>query len=444
MPQAITRHTGATALVDYVLDRPELLEAVRSLPAPALKRLIDHVGLEAAGEVVALLSSEQLAAVFDDDLWLSEEPGRDERFDVERFALWLQVLVEQDAALAARTLAELDLDLVTLALSRLLLVIDVDRLAQSMSAADPEDGEQLEKQLEAGLYHEFEEYRVISRGAPGWDALLAALLEWHERDYAGFARALERCCAISSEFIEDNGGLFEVLSAAEATEQDVAAARADRRAAAGYVAASDARAFLRLALENEPPRRADDYDAITRAYFRALGPARSGPAQGGARALAAEARQRGLAELLAALEVATGSQPASRALAAGDAQGAAPRLRAALRALAEPEPALHARRLEEAAYLANVLLAAMGPSHMRPVEAAEAALWLCELGADRALRARAARPERIAKLLREASLVALLHTGLRALLRARAAPTPLAALRAQLDAQGYATGSPGT
>jgi hypothetical protein len=52
---------------------------------------------------------------------------------------------------------------------------------------------------------------------------------------------------MSREYIADNGGLYEVLSAEQMLEEDLAAERETRRAQHGYVAPSAAAAFLRLA-----------------------------------------------------------------------------------------------------------------------------------------------------------------------------------------------------
>src|SRR5574340_561157 len=57
-------------------------------------RRIERVGLEDAGELMALATTEQLLHVFDETLWTSAAPGRDERLDPERFAVWLEVMLE--------------------------------------------------------------------------------------------------------------------------------------------------------------------------------------------------------------------------------------------------------------------------------------------------------------------------------------------------------------
>jgi hypothetical protein len=95
-PTASVRH-----VLSRILDEPALVAEVRALPPAALTKLIDHVGLEDAGEIVALATTEQIANVFDEDLWT-----RNDTFDADRFVVWLEVLLEAGPAVAARPHAE--------------------------------------------------------------------------------------------------------------------------------------------------------------------------------------------------------------------------------------------------------------------------------------------------------------------------------------------------
>src|SRR5579859_5551400 len=196
-------------LLARLLEQPRLVETVQSLPPRALLGLIDHVGLEDAGELVALATTAQLERMFDEDLWRSARPGEDERFDPARFALWLEVMLEAGEDFTADKLAELPQDLVALALHAQVLVIDLDELA--ISAID----EQLEKMLEDGPSSDFGPHRVIGRSLDGWDPLVAALTALEERHGEVLRRLLERLCHASSEWIRDNGGLHHVLTSTE-------------------------------------------------------------------------------------------------------------------------------------------------------------------------------------------------------------------------------------
>src|SRR6516164_1711197 len=96
MTSSISRTQGppSTKLLMSILERPGLVAAVRELPGAVLGRLIDRIGLEDAGELVALASTAQLERVFDDDLWRADGAGGDETFRPERFVLWLRVIAE--------------------------------------------------------------------------------------------------------------------------------------------------------------------------------------------------------------------------------------------------------------------------------------------------------------------------------------------------------------
>ena len=89
-----TNVSPSTKLLLRILERPGLVAAVRELPGAVLGKLIDRIGLEDAGELVALATTAQLERVFDDDLWRAERAGGDETFQPERFALWLRVMLE--------------------------------------------------------------------------------------------------------------------------------------------------------------------------------------------------------------------------------------------------------------------------------------------------------------------------------------------------------------
>ena len=84
-------------LLDRILDTPHLAHAVPRLPAEVLHRVIQSCGLEDCGELVALATPGQLAAVFDLDLWRHAQPGLDEQFGRRRFGVWLEALMESGA-----------------------------------------------------------------------------------------------------------------------------------------------------------------------------------------------------------------------------------------------------------------------------------------------------------------------------------------------------------
>ena len=388
----------ATALLARILEAPELAGAIRRLPPSALGQLVHSIGLEDAGEIVALASTEQLEQLFDDDLWRSDISGIEEHFDAERFALWLDVLFEAGEAVVVERLVELPFDLVTLAVHRLVLVVDIDALAIEMSEAG-DDLQWTEKALESCLAEEWEEFRLISRHTSAWDTVFTALMALDRDHHDLLRRILERCCAMSQEFIEENGGLYDVLTSEQMLEGDALAERDDRRAARGFVSPADARAFLALAAtEPEKPGRRDP---ITAAYFRNLAP---GPKRPRTEDRQASTSARKLMHLLtqaqvvessnsvSALELPGPSAPKEPGAVVGPPKSTSPQptlplLRAALTELQTLDPTTYAARLEELGYLANVLIA--GQEHQgrrpRPVEALQTAIEICDAALERAV-----------------------------------------------------------
>jgi hypothetical protein len=413
-------------LLEHVLDNPALVQAVRELPPAALGTLIDAIGLEDSGELVALATTEQLEGVFDEDLWRADRAGDDPRFDPARFGLWLEVLLEAGEKAVVERLTELPLDFVSLAVARLMLVIDMDQLGIELDG-DEETLELTEKALDGTLAEEWEEFRWISRDDRSFDAVVTALLALDRDHHDVLRRIVERVAVASAEVIADNGGLYEVLTTDEMLESDARAERDDRRAAHGYVAPSDARSFLALArngIDEDAPR-----DRVTRAYFRELVPRPGAPAatsKAPSVKRAPRADTAGLLELVERAKNAAGGAdgPSPSAALAPTSEG--PLLKLALSLLAVLDPDAHAERAEELAYLTNVIVAGdatLDGRSFRPIEALERAILLADVGLELALTAGrkknaareslAERAERAAALLRTAHLDRLFRLGLR-------------------------------
>jgi hypothetical protein len=385
MPK-LTRYEPSSAgrLLRHVLERPDLVREVRELRPRELGRLIDFVGLEGASELVALATTEQLERVFDEDLWASDRPGTDPHFDSKRFAVWLEVLLEAGEEAVVSRLLELPEDFVTLAVARSLLVVDIDALGIALSEA-PDELEHIEKALESLAHEEWEEFRLIARDQGVFESLVSVLMALDREHHEFLRRILERCAAMSQEFIADNGGLYDVLTSDEMLEVDARGVRDDRRAAAGYVAPSDAKSFLEYATQGlgDPVAR----DPVTRAYFREL-----------VREDERGAERNELARLLAratAGETATSVESRARStrkrLPANAPKTLVPAtpsvLEAVLGELHDRMPAVYAERMEELAYLSNVLVAAHAPNgrRLRPIQALELAIETCNRGLDTVL-----------------------------------------------------------
>lgn len=356
-----------------IFDQPQLVSAVRELPPAMFSALIERVGLEDAGELVALATADQLERVFDDDLWKAVRAGEDETFRPDRFAVWLEVMSEAGEAHLVRRLRELPQDLLALAVQRLALVVDNDELA-GVTAASTYDAEDLADVLDRVPSDEWEELRMIPRDPGTWETVWTALQALDRDHHAQLRALLEQCCAITTEFINGNGGLYAVLTSGELLESDVAAAREDRRAAQGFVSPADARGFLALARRGDA---LDRRDAITAAYFRELAPAIAAPASGDATGeprLVALLREEQLVDARPLALLGSGSAPTTTA---------APRFEAAMRALRERDAVVFSQRLQELGYLVNVVIAGdRGPDGhaLRPVEALDRVLRACEAG----------------------------------------------------------------
>jgi len=159
--------------------------------------------------------------------------------------------------------------LVTLALHRQLLVLNIDSLAEQMQCAEEVDARLLDKALESCLYEEVGEYQLMARNPEGWESVLAVVLALDTHHHEFLVGVLERCCHLDSEHIEDNGGLYAVLTSDEMLECDIAGNREDRRARSGYVAPTTAASFLKLARTALDTAYAE-HDVVTRTYLREL------------------------------------------------------------------------------------------------------------------------------------------------------------------------------
>lgn len=369
------------------MSEPNLAEAIQSLTPQSLSRLITHIGLEDSGELLALASTAQIEKVLDEDLWTCASPGHPERFDDERFVLWLQVMLEIGDSFAAKKLEALPEDLVVLALHRNILVLNSDELRSQVN--DDEDGDMTDKAIESSLYEEFDEYMVIARQHDGWDAIVAILSTLNSSNRAFLHRLLERCWAISQRFIDDEGGLYQVLTSDETLECDLAGGREDRRAEDGFIASTTAASFLNLARMQNPSTIAETRpDPIVRSYVENL--SRSLTVEESTSASVKNPNALKLEILIAEItnEPARSRAPTQTLLGLGAASsefGDAGLFREALNDIAENSPATHSRHLDELAFLCNALISGrpVMDRPFRPYESIVATTAICNLGLER-------------------------------------------------------------
>lgn len=261
--------TRTRSLLNSIIELPDLARTIQALPAQTFASLVRKVGVEDAGELVALATTEQLVQAFDEELFVDDRVGERESLDIGRFVVWLEVLLEAGDEVAADRVAELDEDFVAHALGGVLLVIEEDALRERLDDGDEDDARQVDKSLESALTEDIDGYILVAKQHDGWDAVLALVLALDRSHRALLVRLLDRLARVGSRYLDGLEELSTVLSEGESLAEDVEAAREERRSKQGYVEARAARAFLSLA--RKPPvgeERPTDRDPLTRAYFR--------------------------------------------------------------------------------------------------------------------------------------------------------------------------------
>lgn len=342
-------------LLARLLDAPDLPQTIQRLDSEVLHALVEVCGLEACTDIVAHATPAQLMRVFDLDLWRSDEAGQDERFDADRFALWLEVLADTSVSMAAEKLAAFDFDFVTAALTRHFLVLD---RTWSMMRWHPLANS---RSYEIGGYTLF-----AKRGEPS-DAFLAVLTELEAERGDFFAKLMARCCAISTDHVDDNDSLYHVASAEDQVLSDVAVEREQRREQQGFVTPSQAATFLGISRTlHLRGQSAPSRDGVTAGYFRNI-ERRAASSSAVAPGQASAGRRQGRSV---------------RALPGTGGSGRLSSIAEQLQYLGEHDEAAYFSRLEELGYLANAL-AAGGTFNSRSFtggEAYEAAVAISNLG----------------------------------------------------------------
>jgi hypothetical protein len=251
-----------------LLETPRLPDLVPHLAPDVLHQLIQHRGLEACGPLVAAATPQQLASVFDLDLWQPPAAGSNEEFDEGRFGSWLETLIEEGEAVAARVIAAMDPDLATVGLARYLRVFDAASLRSGGSSDDDfedVDGTASSVECEVGGYV------IRAKTTRAWDAIVALLITLADERPESFHALMQGCRRLSDSTPEVDG-LDELLLVPEQLMHDVSIDREQRRTQQGFLTAADARAFLQMARQrrSSPMNPSSTSNAIATAYFRAL------------------------------------------------------------------------------------------------------------------------------------------------------------------------------
>jgi len=367
-----------TALLARLINAPDLVQQVRDLPNPVFAAVVRKLGVEDAGELVAMATTDQLVAAFDEDLFVNEKAGERERFSVSRFIVWLEVILEAGDEVAANRITELSQDFVVHALSSIMLVFDLDSLAERLRSNDP-SAEAADRALENTYAEQIDQYLLVSRVEAGWDAAFALVVALDRMHRDVLVQILDRCVAVASGYMDDLTGLIEVLSSAESLADDIEGDRQTRRARLGYVDPLDAKSFLTLARMTSDEQLGTDRDAVTRDYVREIANATeqaSAVPPAIERDDSADLRRQ---LLNAGLELQPLPMLSDEGVGANETQS----IVAALQALANDSPACFDERMQELGYLANVMMAGatLDGKRLRPADATDASLQTVALGA---------------------------------------------------------------
>jgi hypothetical protein len=270
-PQSMVIADDARAgreLIDRILSTPHLAQVVPRLQPEVLHRVILHCGLEACGELVALAAPDQLARVFDLDLWRADHPGRDAQFDADRFGEWVEAMVESGVHAAARTVAAIDAGFVSGALAQHVRVFDVAAVTPFISL----DGEEISpaRTLDDSFRCDVGGYAVVARRTRFWDAITTLLTALEDTQHDYFDRVMGQCRRVSNARPEVDG-LHDLLDVSDQGMFDLAVDRERRRDSQGFVTPAEARAFLqtsrRIDLRHGTTQPAN---LVARAHFRDL------------------------------------------------------------------------------------------------------------------------------------------------------------------------------
>ena len=375
-----------------LIDTPHLAQVVPRLSADVLHQVIRHHGLDACTALVAAATPQQVTAILDLDLWRPAAAGGTERFDAARFGDWLEALMEEGEAVAARVIADIDESLAVAALSRYVRVFDPGIFEPTMSTDDEHEwnGPRPSDDCEC----EVGGYLIRARTADTWDAIVGLLGTLSDERPRAFHRLMHGCRALSNSTPEEDG-LDDLLLAPDQALHDVALEREQRRTQQGYLSADDARAFLKVA--RQPTRGSSPAtNPIAAAYFRDLNESLASTNEPGPvddRAVTATdadlaASLDTVAEVMAEAGIApTHSADAVRALlgpGADDTNRLMP-LEPLMEYVFTAHPAAYLARNQELTFLANALIAGCSvyARAFTMQEAWDAAVGVCNLGLDR-------------------------------------------------------------
>ena len=380
MIKSIARRPNSQSLLTQLISNNALVKDVQNLDSVIVKKIIHHIGLEDSGELLMLLTSEQMQEVMDQDTWMSSRPGEDEHLDAKRFCTWLEVLLEVGSDFAAEKVAEMDEDLLTAVLAQLVMAMDSDELDLMTRSAEDDgysENKYLEKALESTFNMEIEGYLVMSKATFQWDAISNLLMSLQKDHRDLIDRILSRIQRVTLDQIEEFDGLYNLLKEGDMLEGDVSYEREQRREKEGFVAPSSAAAFLKLIAQTslEDLLKSEEQDHISKMYFRNYKPSK--------------VRQPSSIspELLKILNVHGVNVTTSKAKLLGTGKAPSAMKKYFMELNAQDE-IIFQQKLSELNFLANILVSGYSGNkkRLRPVEAMDMVFHVCDEGLQYAIQ----------------------------------------------------------
>ena len=159
----------------------------------------------------------------------ARQAGLDEQFDAERFGVWIEVLADAGADLAAEKLSQMPLEQLVTGFAHHARVSDIAAVA----AYDTTDGERIESRAaDAACACEIGGYHLVARREDAWDAIVAVLLSLGTH-YRGRFDELMSAVRSLSDSTRELDGLDTLLESGEQMMYDVGNQREGRRNEAG-------------------------------------------------------------------------------------------------------------------------------------------------------------------------------------------------------------------
>ncbi|GEM_PF-5522492 len=374
-----------TKAMEIILKNTTLATQVKSLPLGVITKLVEHVGLEDAGPIIALTTTEQFQAIVDSDMWALQMGGVEEGFSSERFLTWIEVLSELGDKSAAEKLMALDDDLLTTALSETLQVFDTEELSSVASLNEDSFGFSIEAHLKRSEYVDIDRYVIVFKKSQSSTALSDILIAWSGIDHSHFCSILDRCVLYTLDHSTEMD--ISSIERQSTAREDALDARNSRRTEIGYVSRSDALSFLNLArTRSSIENYTGENNPIYRSYLRQY---KSDQKDSFETLEIPEVLSQSILNLLDEVFKPETPNPQNILIDSKQPQTPTPDMEFSdlMLQLQQEYPTIYQSRLSELAFLGNTLIAgcSMNDRSLRAVESVQIAYSTCRLGIEHIL-----------------------------------------------------------